>query len=150
MSLVRWEPFGDLVKMQEKMDQLFRDTLHSAGATDEDGGTLGDWSPEVDIYENADKILVKAELPEMDMKDIDVKIEGNVLRIRGARKLEHEDRRDGYHRVERSFGSFIRTFTLPQTVDADRVSAAYDRGVLRVTLPKKAEAKPKQITVQVK
>lgn len=150
MSLVRWEPFRDLVKMQEQMDRLFRETVHSADATAEDRGTPGDWLPEVDIYEDADKILVKAELPEMDLKDIDVKIEENALRIRGERKLEHEDRRDGYRRVERSFGSFIRTFTLPQTVDADRVSAAYDRGVLRVTLPKKAEAKPKQITVQVK
>lgn len=147
MTLVKWGPFKELLRMEERMNRLFGDnflrpTLGELEVT-------GEWLPPVDIYEDAEGVIIKAELPEMDMKDIDVKIEDNTLRIRGERKLEKEDKRDNYHRIERYYGTFSRSFTLPSTVDQEKVKAAYDRGVLRITLLKKEETKPKKIKIEV-
>ncbi len=149
MALVKWEPFRDLARMEDRLSRLFREPFFSP-VWEEGREGLAEWMPAVDIYEDADRIVVKAELPEMDLKDIQVKIEDGTLRISGERKLEHEEQRDRYHKVERVYGAFHRSFTLPNTVDQEKVKATYDRGVLRVTLPKKEETKPKQITVEVK
>ncbi|MBI5378546.1 MAG: Hsp20/alpha crystallin family protein, partial [Nitrospirae bacterium] len=146
MTLVKWEPFKDLARMEERLSRLFREPFFSP-VWEEGREAFAEWVPAVDIYEDTEQILIKAELPEMDLKDIDVKIENDTLRIHGERRLEHEDQRDRYHKIERVYGVFSRTFTLPRTVAQDKVKATYDRGVLRVTLPKKEETKPKQITV---
>jgi HSP20 family protein len=148
MAIVRRnDPFRDLVALQ---DQLFR-TFDAAyrGARDEEQSMVATWSPLVDVFEDAEGITLKAELPEVDAKDVDIQIEGNTLTLKGERKLEHEDKRDGYHRIERTYGAFSRTFTLPNTVDVEHITAASKDGVLRVFLPKKAETKPRQIKVAV-
>lgn len=150
MTLVKWEPYKDLMSLRERMDRLFGADPYRAFGDETGEGSLSDWIPAVDIFEDAENIVVKVELPEIDMKDIDVKIEGETLRISGERKLEKEDKKDNYHRVERVYGSFSRSFTLPHTVDQEKIKAAYDRGVLKVTLPKKEETKPKKISIDVK
>lgn len=147
MTLVKWDPFRELVRMEERMNRLFGDNFLRPTLGERE--ITGEWLPPVDIYEDAEWVVIKAELPEMDMKDIDVKIEDNTLRIRGERKLEREDKKDNYHRIERYYGSFSRSFTLPSTVDQEKVKAAYDRGVLRITLPKKEETKPRKIKIEV-
>jgi len=146
MTLVRWDPFKELLRMEDRMNRLFGDILRPELRERE---VVGEWLPPVDIYEDAEGVVIKAELPEMDMKDIDVKIEDNTLRIRGERKLEKEDKKDNYHRIERYYGSFSRSFTLPSTVDQEKVKATYDRGILRITLPKKEETKPRKIKIEV-
>jgi HSP20 family protein len=120
-------------------------------------GTLGDenwslvtWAPACDIYENENEIVVKAELPEVKKEDVQVSIENNVLMIRGERKFSEETKKENYHRVERSYGEFTRSFTLPSFVDANKVNAEFKDGMLRVTLQKREEAKPKQVEVKVK
>ncbi len=147
MTLVKWDPFKEMLRMEERMNRLFGDNFLRPTLGERE--VTGEWLPPVDIYEDAEGVEIKAELPEMDMKDIDVKIEDNTLRIRGERKLEREDKKDNYHRIERYYGSFSRSFTLPSTVDQEKVKAAYDRGVLRITLPKKEETKPRKIKIEV-
>ena len=110
---------------------------------------MGAWAPAVDIYEKASDVVLKAELPGVDPKDVDIRIENNVLTLKGERKLEGDVKRESYHRVERSYGSFTRSFTLPSTVDTSSVKADYKDGVLRITLPKREEAKPKQIQIHI-
>jgi len=109
----------------------------------------GIWQPSVDIYETADSIVIKAELPDVEQKDIEVRIEDNTLTIKGERKHDGEVKKENYHRIERYFGSFQRSFTLPSSIRQDNVSAICERGVLTITLPKKEETKPKQIKVDV-
>lgn len=147
MPIVRWDPFKEMMRMEERMNRLGGD--YFLRPTLEEREISGEWLPAVDIYEDAEGVVIKAELPEMDMKDIDVKIEDNTLRIRGERKLEREDKRDNYQRIERYYGTFSRSFTLPTTVDQEKVKATYDRGVLRITLPKREETKPKRIKIEV-
>ena len=151
MALVKWDPFKELVDFRRRMDRLFNEVSSSLLRSEwEEPTLLRDWVPAVDVYEDADKFQIHAELPGMDMKDIDVQVEGNTLTIRGERKLEHEDKRENYHRVERVYGAFQRSFSLPSTVDVDKIEATYDRGVLTITLPKKEETRPKSIQIQVK
>ena len=147
MTLIRWNPFAELINMQERMNRLLGDTYLKPTLGEREVGD--EWSPAVDIYEDADGVAIKVELPEMDMKDIDVKIEDNTLRVRGERKLEREDKKANYHRIERYYGAFSRTFTLPTTVDQEKVKASYDRGILKITLPKKEDTKPKKIKIEV-
>ena len=147
MTLIRWNPFAEFINMQERMNRLLGDTYLKPTLGEREVGD--EWSPAVDIYEDADGVVIKVELPEMDMKDIDVKIEDNTLRVRGERKLEKEDKKANYHRIERYYGAFSRTFTLPTTVDQEKVKASYDRGVLKITLPKKEDTKPKKIKIEV-
>ena len=151
MAIVRWEPFRDLVSLQERMNRLFEDSFRGTGraAGDEDWALGGSWAPAVDIFEQGGDIVLKAELPGVDAKDVDIRVENNILTLRGERKLDNEVKRESYHRVERSYGSFSRSFTLPTVVDTDKIKADYRDGVLRVTLPKREEAKPKQITISV-
>jgi HSP20 family protein len=126
------------------MNRLFRE---SQGP--EESLTTSSFAPPVDVYEDEHNVTLKIEVPGIDEKDIDVRIENNVLTVHGERKFEKEEKEENFRRVERQYGSFTRTFTLPSTVDAEKVSANYDKGILRIALPKKAEAKPKQIKVNV-
>jgi HSP20 family protein len=108
------------------------------------------WSPAVDIFETEDELVLKADVPEVDLKDIDVRVENQTLTLSGERKFDKEDTSRGYHRIERAYGQFTRSFTLPQTVDTEKVGAEYHNGVLTVKLPKKAAAKPRQVKIDVK
>jgi HSP20 family protein len=150
MAIVRWEPFRDLVGLQDRMNRLFDEAFRGAGRPAEDDWSLGGtWAPAVDIYEQEGNIVLKAELPGVDAKEVDIRLENNVLTLRGERKLDNEVKRESYHRVERAYGSFTRSFTLPSVVDQDKIKAEYKDGVLRVTLPKKEEARPRQINISV-
>lgn len=145
--LTRWEPFREFTSLQDRMNRLLRDTFGPEGR--EEALTTTGFAPLVDVYEDEHNITLKIEVPGIDEKDIDVRIENNTLTVHGERKFEKEEKEENYRRIERQYGSFTRTFTLPTTVDADKVSAHYDKGVLKIALAKKAEAKPKQIKVNV-
>ena len=145
MAIVRFEPFRDL---QDRMNRLFHESYRAQGA-DDDWALGGTWAPAVDIYEQDNNIVLKAELPGVDPKDVDIRLENNTLALRGERKFDNEVKKENYHRVERSYGAFTRSFTLPTTVDPGAIKAEYRDGVLRVTLPKREEAKPKQIQISV-
>jgi HSP20 family protein len=148
--LTRWEPFRDLATMQDRMNRmnrLFREA-YSPEEPDE-ALTTTSFAPPVDIYEDEHNITLKLEVPGIDEKDIDVRIENTTLTVHGERKIEKEEKEENFRRVERQYGSFTRSFTLPSSVDPAQVTAHYDKGVLKIKLAKKAEAKPKQIKVNV-
>jgi HSP20 family protein len=145
--LTRWEPFRELSTLQDRINRAFRES-YSGGAHDDSLNTSS-FAPAVDVYEDEHQVTLKIEVPGIDEKDIDVQVENNTLTVHGERKIEKEEKEENYRRVERQYGSFTRTFTLPTTVDTESVSATYDKGVLKIALPKKAEAKPKQIKVNV-
>jgi HSP20 family protein len=145
MTIMRYDPFRDLRTLQEEVNRLF--STNMSRAFDDEGIGRGAWAPSVDIYENKDHIVLEAELPGMKQEDFDLSIENNVLTLRGERKFEKTDESDSYHRVERSYGAFTRSFTLPQTVSAEGANAEYNNGVLRVTLPKREETKARRIQV---
>jgi HSP20 family protein len=150
MAIVRWEPFRDLVSIQDRMNRIFDDAFRGARTGSEDDWALGGtWAPAVDIFEKDGSIVLKAELPGVDPKDVDVRVENNVLTLRGERKFENEVKREHYHRVERAYGTFSRSFTLPNVVDTEKIKAEYKEGILQVSLPQKEEAKPKQISISV-
>jgi len=142
--LSRWEPFREFATLQDRMNRLFRDNDNQ-----DESLTTSSFAPAVDVYEDEHQVTLKIEVPGIDEKDIDVRVENNTLTVHGERKIEKEEKEENYRRVERQYGSFIRTFTLPTTVDSEKVAADYDKGVLKISLPKKAEAKPKQIKVNV-
>ena len=145
--LTRWEPFRELSTLQDRINRAFRESY--SGTARDESLTTSSFAPAVDVYEDEHKVTLKIEVPGIDEKDIDVQVENNVLTVHGERKIEKEEKEENYRRVERQYGSFTRTFTLPTTVDTEAVSATYDKGVLKIALPKKAEAKPKQIKVNV-
>ena len=147
MPIIRWDPFQELNLITNRMNRLFQDT-YGRGSTEENLTTCA-VVPPVDIYEDEHNITLKIEVPGIEQKDIDVRLENNTLTVRGERKFEKEEKEENFHRVERRYGSFYRAFTLPNTVDTDSVKADYDNGLLKITLAKKAEAKPKQIKVNV-
>jgi HSP20 family protein len=150
MSIVRWEPIRDLVSLQERMNRLFHESYGGTGrANDDDWALGGSWAPAVDIYEKDGNIVLKAELPGIDPKSVEIRVENNVLSLRGERKLEDEVKKEGFHRVERAYGTFTRSFTLPTVVDTEKIKAESKDGVLKLTLPQREEAKPKQIQIQV-
>ena len=144
--LTRWEPFREFSTLQDRMNRLFRETQ---GNSQDESLTSSSFAPAVDVYEDEHDVTLKIEVPGIDEKDIDVRIENNTLTVHGERKIEKEEKEENYRRVERQYGSFTRTFNLPPTVDPEKVRADYDKGVLQITLPKKAEAKPKQVKVNV-
>jgi HSP20 family protein len=146
MAIVRWEPFRDMLASQREFDRLFREAFSPAADGELSTRT---WAPPVDIYENGDSLVLKAELPGVNPDDVDIRVENNTLYLKGERKFEKEVKEQNYHRVERSYGSFTRTFSLPNSIDADKVGANYTDGVLVLTMPKKEEAKPKTIKVNV-
>ena len=144
--LTRWDPIRELSTLQSRMSRLF-DQQYVGGS--EDSLTAGAFVPPVDIYEDEHSIQLKLEVPGIDRKDLDVKVENNVLTVSGERKFEREEREENFRRVERRYGSFTRSFTLPNTVNAEDVSADYADGVLKIKLGKRAEARPKQIKVNI-
>ena len=148
MAVVRWEPFRDLVTLQDRMNRMFDESYRARGGEDE-WALGGSWAPAVDIYEHEGNIVLTAELPGVDPKAVDIRVENNVLTLRGERKWSDEVKRESYHRVERSYGSFTRSFTLPNVVDTEKIKAEYKDGMLRLVLPKKEEAKPRQISINV-
>ncbi len=145
MAITRWDPFRDLTNLQERMNQLFGD--YSRG--NEEMSLTGNFIPPVDIYEDEKHVTLKLEIPGINEKDLDVRIENNVLTVKGERKFEQEEKEENFHRIERRYGQFIRSFTLPNTIDADSIQADYTNGVLKLQLAKRAEARPKQIKVNV-
>jgi len=144
--LTRWDPFREFSTLQDRMNRLFRDNF---GEGREETLTTTGFAPAVDVYEDEHNVTLKIEVPGIDEKDIDVRVENNVLTVHGERKFEKEEKEENYRRIERQYGSFARSFTLPNTVDSEKVKADYEKGVLKITLAKKAEAKPKQIKVNV-
>src|SRR5712692_4001904 len=148
--LTRWDPVREFSTLQDRMNRmnrLFREFYNPEGP--EEALTTTSFAPPVDIYEDEHNITLKVEVPSIDEKDIDVRIENNTLIVHGERKIEKEEKEENFRRVERQYGSFTRSFTLPNSVDPGQVSATYDKGVLKIELAKKAEAKPKQIKVNV-
>jgi HSP20 family protein len=144
-AITRWDPFRNLTAFQDQFNRMFESTLKA----NQDNSALTTWAPAVDIYETENELVLKADLPEVEEKDIDVRIENNMLTIRGERKFEKSLKEDNYLRVERTFGSFSRSFSLPNTVDTETIRAIYKNGVLTVELPKRAESKPKQVRINV-
>ena len=143
--ITRWEPQRGLTTLQDQINRLFSDSFDRTG----EEGSLSAWAPAVDIFETEHELVVKADLPDIDPKDLDIRVENNILTIRGERKFEKQVNEDKYLRVERSYGSFARSFTLANTVNAEAIKAEYQNGVLTLTIPKREEAKPKQIKVNV-
>jgi len=149
MAVVRWEPFRDLLTLQDRMNRMFDESYRGRSASSDDWALGGSWAPAVDIYEHEGNIVLSAELPGVDAKDVDVRVENNVLTLRGERKWNSDVQQESYHRVERAYGSFTRSFTLPNVVDTESIKADFKDGMLKLVLPKKEEAKPKQISINV-
>ena len=149
MAIVRWEPFRELLSTQDRFNQLFNQTLSQVFAPEGRELSKGAWAPAVDVYETGNNLVIKAELPGLDPKDVEVRVENGTLTISGERKSEKEGKEGGYHRVERSYGSFFRSFNLPTTISSDNVTAEYKDGVLTLNLAKREEAKPKSIKIQI-
>ena len=149
MALTRWDPFRDLVSLQERMNRLFEDSMARSNTTDQEMG-MGAWTPAVDIYETPEEIVLRADLPGVSQKDIDLRIESNTLTLRGERRFMKEAKEEDYHRIERSYGTFSRSFQLPGSIDQTGIRAGHTEGVLEVHLPKREDTKPKQIKVDVK
>ena len=145
MSIIKYDPFRELRGLQDEMNRLFMSNFSRGGESDL---MRGAWSPQVDIFENKDQIVLEAELPGMKPEDVEISIENNVLTLRGERRFEKKEDSDNFHRVERSYGTFTRSFTLPPTVSSDRAEAEFENGILRLTLAKREEAKPRRIEIK--
>jgi len=148
MGLIRWDPFRELSSLQERMNRLFSD-FRVRPPLGEEEITQGAWVPPVDIYETSDSIVLEAELPGLTKDNIVVEVKDSTLTLKGDKKFEREVKEENYHRVERSYGGFQRAFTLPSTVQQDKVKAKFRDGILEITIPKAEEAKPKQIKVDI-
>ncbi len=142
-SITRWDPFRGFSALQDEMNRLFESKANASGSN------LTAWAPAVDIYETENELVIKADLPDLSEKDIDLRVENNMLTIRGERNYDETVKEDNYLRVERSYGAFSRSFSLPNTVNTEAIQASYQNGVLKVELPKRAETKPKQVKVNV-
>ncbi len=145
VALTKFDPFRNLLNFQEQFNRLFDDTFRSRGES-----ALTAWAPAVDIYETENELVLKADLPDINEKDLDIRLENNTLTIQGERKFERQVSEENYLRVERAYGSFTRSFALPSSVNPDQIHAEYQNGVLTVRMPKREESKPKQIKLAVK
>ena len=145
MNIIKYDPFREMRSLQDEVNRLFASSF-SRG--DDNELMRGAWSPQVDIFENKDQIVLEAELPGMKPEDVNISIENNVLTLHGERKFEKKDEKDNFHRVERAYGSFTRSFTLPPTVSSENAQAEFENGVLRLTLAKREEAKPRRIEIK--
>jgi len=145
MAIIKWDPFRDLITLREKMNRLFEDAFTSRG--EEKDLVSSAWTPAVDIFETENELILTAEVPGIDEKDIEIKIEDNTLSLKGERKFEKETKEENYHRIERAYGSFYRSFTLPNYIDQDKIHAEHENGVLRITMPKKSELKPRKVKI---
>ncbi|NJD69278.1 MAG: molecular chaperone [Candidatus Methylomirabilota bacterium] len=150
MAIVRWDPFRDVMTLQERMNRLFDQALSRTRTDDEEGLTTSMWSPAVDIFETPDSIVMKAELPGVSRDNIDIQVQDNSLMLKGERKFEREVKEENYLRIERAYGAFHRAFNLPTDIQQDKIKAVFKDGVLEVTMPKAEEAKPKQVKIDVK
>jgi len=147
MNIVRFHPFPEMAVLQDRVNRVFGDLSRRF---DDDVTARGAWVPPVDIYENDQhELVLKAELPDLKREDIDIRVENNALTLSGQKKAEEEVNEDRYHRIERTYGHFSRTFSLPNTVDTGKIAAEYKNGVLTVRLPQREDARPKQIQVQI-
>jgi HSP20 family protein len=146
MDLIRWNPWNELVSLRERMNRVFDDSMFRPDRR-EDSFAMGTWSPAVDMFEKDDTVVIKAELPGLDKKDVSLDLQNGVLTLKGERKYENEVKEENYYRREMSCGKFIRSFTLPADVDADKIKAEFQNGLLTVEVPKPEEHKPKQIKV---
>lgn len=146
MTIARFTPFSDVAVLQNRLNSIFSDFTRG---NETEGLSAGSFVPAVDVYEDAQKLALRLEVPGIDPANVDVRVENNTLTVKGERKFSSEEKEENYHRIERRYGSFVRSFTLPQTVDTEHVRASAEHGVLTIELPKKAEAKPKQIKVEV-
>ena len=144
MAITRWDPYREVVALQNRMNSRFRNMNE-----EDDPVAASNFVPAVDIYEDAQKVMLKLEVPGIDQKDLDVRVENHTLTVKGERKFEAEEKEQNFHRIERRYGSFYRAFTLPNTVDTENVAASYNAGVLKLELKKKPEAQPKQIQIKV-
>lgn len=144
MTLVRWDPFREVVTLQERVNRVFSD-LYGRSASED---LSGRWTPAVDIFESPEALVLKAELPDVKREDIHITVENGLLTLSGERKVDSDVRQEQYHRIERSYGAFSRSFSLPSTVDGSDASADYKNGVLTIRLPRREDAKPKQIDIQ--
>jgi HSP20 family protein len=149
MSIVQWDPFRELEEMSNRLNRVFGRSLPARAEGDKNAMTMFDWAPSVDVAETAEEYLIKAELPEVKKEEVKVSVDNGVLRIEGERKHEKEEKGKKWHRVERSYGSFLRTFTVPDNADPSKVSAEFTNGVLNVHLPKSEKAKPKSVEIKV-
>jgi|SRR5689334_20095412 HSP20 family protein len=147
MAIVRWEPLRDLASIQNEMNRLFGTVFDSP--TPGNGNTMRRWMPAMDLVETDEHFVLRADLPGLAEGDVNIEVEDRVLTISGERKAEHETTKEGYHRVERAFGSFSRSLTLPEGVDPDAVTANFDRGVLEIRIPKPEQRKPRKISIGV-
>ncbi len=147
MAIVRWEPVRELSSLQHEMNRLFNTMFETPSA--EATGNLRRWTPAMDLVETDDHFVLRADLPGMSQEDISIEVEDRALTVSGERKAEHEVRQEGFHRVERSFGRFSRSLTLPEGVDSEAVTASFDRGVLEVRVPKPEQRKPRRISIGV-
>lgn len=145
MAIIRWDPFRELVTMREKMNRLFEDSLAQKG--EEKDMISTNWAPAVDIYETSNELVLTAEVPGIEEKDIEIKVEDNTLTLRGERKFEKETKEENFHRIERSYGTFFRAFSLPNSIDPERIQAEHENGILRVIMPKRQELKPKTVKI---
>ncbi len=145
MAIIRWDPFRDMVTLREKMNRLFEDVF--TGRSEGKEIAASTWAPAVDIFETENDLVMTAEVPGIDEKDIEIKIEDNTLILKGARKFEKETKEENYHRIERSYGSFYRAFTLPNSIDPEKIQAEHENGVLKITMPKRTELKPRKVKI---
>lgn len=146
MTMIKYDPFRELRGLQDEMNRLFNLGVSRSGNGEDI--VRGAWSPSVDIFENQDKIVLEAELAGMKPEEVDISIENNVITLKGERKFEKTEDKDNYHRVERSYGSFVRSFTLPRTIVSDEAEADFQNGVLSIILPKREEAKARKIEIK--
>lgn len=144
--MIKYDPFRELRSLQDEVNRLFNTGVSRSGNGEDI--VRGEWSPSVDIFENKDKIVLEAELAGMKPEEVDISIENNIISLRGERKFEKNEETENYHRVERAYGSFVRSFTLPRTVVSDEAEASFDNGVLSITLPKREEAKARKIEIK--
>ena len=147
MALIRWEPARELATIQGEMNRLFNTFFEPSGGTNGSSTTLRRWVPAMDLVEADEEFVLRADLPGLSADDVNIEFEDNVLTVSGQRKSEHEERKDGYYRLERASGSFSRSLTLPEGVDPERVNASFDRGVLEVRVPKPEQRKPRKVTI---
>lgn len=149
-NITRWDPFNELTSLQDRFNQLLTQPFFRGfGPSAEQSLTAANFIPPVNIFEDEQTINIEAEVPGVQEKELDISLENNVLTISGERKMENEEKKENFHRIERSYGRFTRSFTLPPTVDTDNVNAEFNNGVLKITLNKREEAKPKQIKIGV-
>src|ERR1700735_311329 len=142
MAISRWYPIREVASLQDRVNSLFQDFAGDGQAV-----TAASYSPAVDVYENNEKVVLKLDIPGIQEKDLDIRVENQSLTVRGERKFESEEKEENFHRIERRYGSFFRSFTLPTTVDTENVQANYNAGVLKLELKKKASAQPRQIKI---